>query len=92
MISSPTLMEISDRDPRVSRRVEVSSLALRETFSRRLEEREPLRVRVISGVLWVTLEDDPEDYVIEAGDFRQFDGLGLCVFESIGGGAEFQIG
>ncbi|RYD22354.1 MAG: DUF2917 domain-containing protein [Verrucomicrobiaceae bacterium] len=92
MISCPTIMEISDRDPRVSRRAAQTDLAARETFARRLEEGEFLRMRVVSGMLWVTLEGDPEDHVLAAGDFRQFDGPGLCVMESIDGGAQFEMG
>lgn len=92
MISCPTLMEISDRDPRVSRRAAVMSLGRRETFSRTLGEGDSLRLRVVSGMLWATLEGDPEDHVLEAGDFRSFEGPGLCVLEGIEGAAEFEIG
>ncbi len=92
MITCPTLMEISDRDPRVTRRAAVMSLARRETFSRRLEEGDALRLRVVSGMLWVTLEGDAEDHVLEAGDFRRFDGPGLCVIEAVEGDAEFDAG
>lgn len=92
MISCPTIMETSDRDPLVSRREGVMSLTRRETFSRRLDEGDFLRMRVISGVLWVTIEGDPEDHVLAAGDFRQFDGPGLCVVEGIEDEGEFEAG
>ena len=85
-------MEISASDPRPSCRTVVVSSGLRETFARRLDDGESLRVRMISGTLWVTLEGDPEDHVLAGGEVRQFEGPGLCVAECIGELAEFEVG
>lgn len=51
----------------------------------------PVRVRVRSGVVWLTVEEGGADVWLSPGRDFDFYGRGLAVFEAIKGCAEFDI-
>lgn len=47
------------------------------------------RVQTESGSLWVTVDGEPEDHQIDAGQSRQFDGHAPIMIGTLGGDAVF---
>jgi hypothetical protein len=41
------------------------------------------RIEVTKGVLWVTIEGDPEDYVLQAGDSLVINRRGVAVAQAL---------
>lgn len=58
---------------------------------RDLEAGEQADIRVLSGHLWVTVEGDARDYVLEAESRRSFAGPGRLMAEALEGPAEIVI-
>lgn len=52
-------------------------------YSCRIAPETALQVRAASGALWITLEGDPEDHVLEEGETMTFTGPGLVVAEGL---------
>lgn len=42
-----------------------------------------VQLRAVAGALWVTLESDPEDHMLEDGETMTFTGPGLLVAEGL---------
>lgn len=57
----------------------------------RLPEAVGTRILALAGALWVTLEDDPRDVVVEAGEAFVVDRAGLTLVCALAGPAAVQI-
>jgi hypothetical protein len=67
-------------------------LAEGQLFARDLAPGEVIEVTLSRGALWLTLEGDPTDHVLQAGHRASFVGAGKLVLESLEGPAEFSWG
>ncbi|MDB6154690.1 MAG: hypothetical protein JWL90_3143 [Chthoniobacteraceae bacterium] len=52
---------------------------------------ETLRVAILSGASWITLEGDAEDHVLFAGSHRTFIGPGRLVVEALHAGTSLRF-
>ena len=52
-------------------------------FSRVLAETETVQLQALSGSFWITMEDDADDYVLQAGAWLNIHGPGKVVAESL---------
>jgi hypothetical protein len=50
----------------------------------------PLQLSAVHGVLWVTVDGEPEDIVLEAGESRRFDGRRPVLAMALGGPARLR--
>jgi hypothetical protein len=66
-------------------------IAYGQVFSRLLEETETLRLRVVSGHLWLTMEGKREDHVLVSGQSIAVEGPGRLVAEGIEDGAVVEV-
>lgn len=57
----------------------------------RLSEAEGTRIRALAGALWITLQDDPRDLLVEAGEAFVVDRGGLTLVCAIAGSATLLI-
>ncbi len=62
---------------------ESASLAKGIIRSQQIPPGETMRVQVIEGTAWITMEGDPEDYVVNTGEVITFPGPGLLVIEGL---------
>ena len=51
----------------------------------------PARVRAESGLLWITVDGDPEDILLAAGESRQFEPDAHVIVYALGDEARFEI-
>jgi hypothetical protein len=51
----------------------------------------PLELQARAGTLWVTIDGDPEDIVLEPGDRRRFDAPAALLVYALGGRAALQV-
>lgn len=51
----------------------------------------PLRVRTTAGTLWLTLDGDPADHVLEPGDSLALDGRRPAVLTALGGDVTVEL-
>ncbi|MES2505941.1 MAG: DUF2917 domain-containing protein [Verrucomicrobiota bacterium] len=75
-------------DRLISRRL---LLAEGQLFARDLAPGEVIEVSLSRGALWLTLEGDPTDHVLQAGHRATFSGAGKLVLESLEGPAELTL-
>jgi hypothetical protein len=66
-----------------------STFALPGHAARRLAA--PVCVRATSGLLWVTVDGDPEDILLAAGEARRFDRGRSVVVYALGGDAGVEV-
>ncbi|MES2734953.1 MAG: DUF2917 domain-containing protein [Verrucomicrobiota bacterium] len=66
-------------------------LAEGQLFARELAPGEVIEVSLSRGALWLTLEGDPTDHVLQAGHRATFSGAGKLVLESLEGPAELTL-
>lgn len=52
---------------------------------------EPTRVRTTAGTLWLTLDGDPVDHVLEPGDSLALDGRAPAVLTALGGDVTVEL-
>jgi hypothetical protein len=52
---------------------------------------EPVRVRVTAGTLWLTLDGDPVDHVLEPGECLALDGREPAVLTALGTDVIFEL-
>jgi Protein of unknown function (DUF2917) len=71
---------MSDLNPRLVRR-------LRKHQMQRFPSAAQLCLRAEHGTLWVTIDGDPEDYVLDPGQSRVFDQTAPAIVTAIGGDA-----
>ena len=75
----PSILQADTYD-RTTNRVELAKGAV---HSYHIAPDSALQVRAIAGALWITLEGDPEDHVLEDGETMKFTGPGLLVAEGL---------
>jgi hypothetical protein len=51
----------------------------------------PLALQARAGTLWVTIDGDPQDIVLEAGDLRCFDAPAALLVHAIAGDAALEL-
>ncbi len=51
----------------------------------------PVRVRTESGLLWLTVDGEPEDILLAAGQGRQFGSDARVIVYALGGEARFEV-
>ena len=51
----------------------------------------PTRVRAESGLLWVTVDGEPEDILLAAGESRRFKPGARIIVYALGGEAGFEV-
>ncbi|MBP0598946.1 DUF2917 domain-containing protein [Herbaspirillum sp. LeCh32-8] len=70
---------------------EPGSLSLQEGATHALRLQSPVRVRVRTGLVWLTVEEGGADVWLSPGRDFDFHGRGLAVFEAVKGDAEFEV-
>lgn len=70
----------TDTYDRTANRVELAKGAV---HSYHIDPDSAMQVRAVAGALWITLEGDPEDHVLEAGKTMTLTSHGLLVAEGL---------
>jgi hypothetical protein len=59
--------------------------------NRMLHLKAPVELQARAGTLWVTIDGDPQDFVLEPGDLRHFDTPAALLVYAVGGSADLQV-
>lgn len=51
----------------------------------------PVRVRTESGLLWITVDGQPEDILLAAGECRRFEPDARVIAYALGGEARYEV-
>lgn len=70
-------------NPSTSRQSDVGEISLRPQQVQRLALPFGQRIEVTKGVVWVTIEGDPQDYVLQVGDSLVINRRGVTLAQAL---------